>query len=850
VLSGVDPRVASEADAHVELSAIYTSLYTTQPEAGDEARLVSRGAEPADSLQSRPRASALEQLNRHPRLALLGDPGSGKSAFVNFVAQCLCGEALGHPAVNLQRLTEPLPPEGADRLPSREKPEPKRQPWDHGPLLPVMVTLRDFAARGLPPTGQPANAQHLVNFIKTELANTPVAEFGDHLEQTWFAGCLLLLDGLDEVPEAHQRRAQLKQVVDDFAATFGQARLLITSRTYAYQRQDWQLREFVAAQLAPFTSAQINLFVERWYAHIGPLRKLSAEKIKAQTAELSASIAGSHRLREFAERPLLLALMASLHAWRNGRLPEKRESLYNDSVDLLLETWERAKTVNGLPQPSLSEWLNVDRDKVRGLLNEQAYLAHARQPGLAGPADIPEGDLVMGLLRLTDNREVNPARLMDYLSQRAGLLLPHGVGVYTFPHRTFQEYLAACYLTDKNYPSEIAKLARQEPERWREVALLAGAKAARGGLFGVWALANKLCPRPPDPANVTNAEAYGAALAGQALAESIDIEKAADADEQSTLDRVRGWLVHILKTNALPAPERVRAGNTLAALRDSRFNPDLFYLPQEDLLGFVRIPAGKFRMGTRRADIPKLIEQFGGQKDDYDDETEQHTVELPDFYLARYPVTVAQFRAFAQDTDYTPKDEDSLRGLANHPVVNVTWHEALAYCDWLTERLRQWEGTPEPLKTLLNKEKWVITLPSEAEWEKAARGASGRLFAWEGDFDADKANVADTQIGNTSPVGCFANGATPEGVLDMTGNVWEWTRSHYKKYPYHPGDDREDLKAADSVSRVLRGGAFFDGAGYARGACRSWYLLLNWDGLIGFRVAASPFSETDGASSG
>ena len=113
-----------------------------------------------------------------------------------------------------------------------------------------------------------------------------------------------------------------------------------------------------------------------------------------------------------------------------------------------------------------------------------------------------------------------------------------------------------------------------------------------------------------------------------------------------------------------------------------------------------------------------------------DDEMPQHKLSLPRYYIARYPVTVAQFRAFVDASGYTPEDEDSLHGLLNHPVVNITWYEALKYCQWLTERLREWEGTPEPLASLLRQEGWQVTLPSEAEWEKAARGTDGRLYPW------------------------------------------------------------------------------------------------------------------------
>jgi formylglycine-generating enzyme required for sulfatase activity len=119
------------------------------------------------------------------------------------------------------------------------------------------------------------------------------------------------------------------------------------------------------------------------------------------------------------------------------------------------------------------------------------------------------------------------------------------------------------------------------------------------------------------------------------------------------------------------------------------------------------------------------------------------------------------------------------------------------------------------------------------------------VFAWGDDYDPDKANVSDTRLGDTSPVGCFARGATPEDLQDMTGNVWEWTRSHYKPYPYVFKDGREDLKAGDNILRVLRGGSFLNEARNAR--CASRYRYWHDPNIrsvdSGFRVVAVPFNS-------
>jgi formylglycine-generating enzyme required for sulfatase activity len=208
---------------------------------------------------------------------------------------------------------------------------------------------------------------------------------------------------------------------------------------------------------------------------------------------------------------------------------------------------------------------------------------------------------------------------------------------------------------------------------------------------------------------------------------------------------------------------------------------------------------------------------------------------------------VAQFQAFVQDSGHTSEDADSLRGLPNHPVVWVSWHEALAYCAWLTERLRTWEGTPEPLATLMRHEGWRVTLPSEAEWEKAARGADGRRYPWGDDPDPDRANYDDTGINATSAVGCFPAGASPYGCLDMAGNVWEWTRSLWGKgsdpefrYSYDAADGREDLEASDDVTRVRRGGAFWNDDRGVRCAARHWDLPSARHWRLGCRAVVLP----------
>jgi len=830
-LAGIDPKAASESKSNLNLAAVYTGLLTQTPEEHERREQQARLERPD---REERKLSALEQLNRHNRLVLLGDPGSGKTTFVNFVALCLAGEALGNPESNLKLLTTPLPQSEDD---ARRDKKAAPQPWDHGELLPVRVILRDFAARGLPPVGEQATSRHLWDFIAAELKAAGLEDFTPHLrKELQEQGGLLLVDGLDEVPGAEQRRVQIKQAVEQFARSFPKCRMLVTSRIYAYQKQEWQLNDFTVTTLAPFIPEQIRHFIDLWYAHIAVVRQQNQEDARGRAELLKREVFRNDRLMALAVRPLLLTLMASLHAWRGGNLPEKREALYADTVNLLLDWWESPKTVRdgrGQPvmqQPALAEWLRVDRDRVRELIEELAYEAHRSQPNLTGTADISQSRLVEGLMQLTQNPDVNPARLIEYLSNRAGLLLPRGVGVFTFPHRTFQEYLAACYLTRHMEPEVIAALACADVDRWREVTLLAVARATEGMAAGFWAIIDNLCPESLPPDCREDAKLWGAHLAGQALVESINLDRVSERNRQKA-NRVRDGLLTIVQQGKLPTRERALAGNHLAVLGDPRFRTDAFYLPDEPLQGFIHIPAGWFIMGSDKKKDSKA----------YDDEQPQHEVELGEYYIARCPVTVAQFKAFVESSKYKPQYPESLLGLPNHPVVRVTWYDALAYCDWLTAQLPRLPDLPPELKR-----GWRVALPSEAEWERAVRGTDGRIYPWGNEFDPNKANVDVTGIGGTSAVGCFPLGASPAGLLDASGNIWEWTRSLWGQdsgkpkftYPYCERlQQREDLKANNRLFRIIRGGSWNFDLWFARCATRGWSLPNTKDSSYGFRIS-------------
>jgi formylglycine-generating enzyme required for sulfatase activity len=234
-------------------------------------------------------------------------------------------------------------------------------------------------------------------------------------------------------------------------------------------------------------------------------------------------------------------------------------------------------------------------------------------------------------------------------------------------------------------------------------------------------------------------------------------------------------------------------------------------------LEFVRIPPGKFLMGSQEDN------RFADEN-----EKPQHSIEIPyDYWMARCPVTYRQFSAFVAATQAEIDLSTEQLEVLDHPVVKITWHEANAYSQWLNQQLA------DELRDL------TLRLPTEAEWEKAARGVYGYEWPWGNEWDAARCNSVESDKGVTTPVGAYSpRGDSPYGVADMVGNIWEWCHSLDRAYPYSVDDGRES--EADVGLRVVRGGAYRDSFAGTRCAYRSAFLPHRRHEAIGFRVVIAP----------
>ena len=762
--------------------------------------------------------------------------------------------------------------------------------------------------------------------------------------------CLVLLDGLDEVPsEADHKR--MIDLVQDFANRYvvvtQQAKdhniLVISSRKFSYEHGK-QLNGFQNSEVMEFDTPSIERFVYNWFdAEEGGMAELAPE--------LVAELKNNQRFLELARNPLLL-LLISHHYERERNLPELRAELYRHCIRTRITKWNTVRGTHGGRFGETVKW--------RMLRELALYLFQQEDKGLLWREDLLDWlDAFTQNLRLP--KDTTADILLDEVARTSGLIQEWAIDRYGFSHQTLQEFFAAeavdrlgadagadllavhlqnptwlevvllySGLTDNGKPllDQILQLAHQT-ESAQNLWLL-GAQCLAEGIQGIEsdilaAFANRLVILLQDEGtqSLTSAEsdlainslrafaaerlpAYVAALLeneadrdvllAQRLlpeeapelqaevdarlvtltdAEDDDIRQAAAAalgrSGRVSTAGIQALLTRLDDEDAAARAEACRAlgssqveDDAVAEALLDVYNNDvqdeprhaaleaLLLLGREADLEMVAVAAGEFLMGSVKQD------QFADN-----DEKPQHKLYLPAYVIDRTPVTNAQYGRFmaaggyansaywpeaeaagrwkgGNYIDYNDKPFDQPRywddekwNKPDYPVVGVSWYEALAYARWAGKRL-----------------------PTEAEWEKAARGTDGLIYPWGDTWQKDHANTEESGHKQTTPVEQYAEqGKSPFGVVDMAGNVWEWCSTRWRDerkqvytYPYSPDDGREDLSGGDDVWRVLCGGSWYNDKKLARPAARDRAVPWFGDNVYGFRCCAtsslSPGSES------
>ena len=777
--------------------------------------------------------SALQATIQHRRLVLLGDPGSGKSTFLNYLGLHLAQHNLNQDKRWL------------DRLPG--------WPAQEATLVPIIVVLRDFARR-LPPEN-PHEPQHLWHFIIHRLKAYNLDSVITSVQAHLLAGnALILLDGLDEVPK-QAARTWVCDAVQGFIDYYSQCRVIVTCRTLSYQNPTWQLANMETFTIDRFTSAKINQFIAGWYNELMALGVVRAEDSEGLREGLQKAIhQGS--LLPLAANPLLLTVMAQIHAFK-GSLPESRTVLYKEVVELLLSRWDEDTDLKKHLEEAKRNTLDLAR-----VLRRIAYMVHGRStqslPDALGKpvetdllADISESELINEFARLhpTGNRGWT-IEVVELIKLRAGLLIERAPQTYAFAHRTFQEYLAGAYLAQErsgNFIKEARRLATQEREVWREVILLAVGQLYHGGLGDLATplmLVAELCPKRQPRSRKAWELVW---LAGEVVEKLGEHQVQKSELGRDLYPRVVKRLVELLTHSRFTPIERAAIGRTLGTIGDPR--PGVGVQNKRPDLVWCEVPGGSFHMGGDR-----LVARgaWSGQ-----------TVEIPyTYHIAQYPVTYAQFALFVDAGGYRQEQYWTKAGwawrhtnqvmqpaywhdrdyhIANHPVVGLSWYECFAYTQWLTENLG-----------------YVVRLPTEAEWEKAARYPDGRDFPWGNELRSGAANVDETyehrrfatneidpnvKIGpynleRPTAVGVYADHASTLGLCDLSGNVWEWllsaqTSLFNARYNHQLP---EEVGIEGEGRRQMRGGCCLNDIARARLAYRASNPPATQDPTDGFRL--------------
>ncbi|MBP1466719.1 SUMF1/EgtB/PvdO family nonheme iron enzyme [Candidatus Chloroploca sp. M-50] len=785
--------------------------------------------------------AATEALADQPRLVVLGDPGSGKSTFVRHLAWALARRGLDQ--------ADP-----ATALPG----------WDAAlPLLPVLLPLRRLAGALATAT---VDAQTVVTLLRATLAEHGVAQPEDLLTDALVRGAvILLLDGLDEVllePTAQAaERATTLHAVQAFATRYPQVRMVVTCRTRAFTDDLQAVLGWPVTTLAPLTLGQVRAFVPAWYGELVAHGHLAQAQAAGLSDDLIATIAASPRLRAMAASPLLVTLMALL-LFRRGTLPRDRPALYEQILELLLGEWDKVRDGQNLADAlGRPDWTTA---RLRPLLDRLSYDAHAAGSSEDGRGRLGKSQIRDALIEFFEAAKLPEpwgaaGRCLDYMEHRSGLLAPDGPTSYVFAHLTLQEHCAGRHMLLSRDP--VAQvLARRGDDRWREPLFLGVGVVQATNPFLVEKVLRVLVDRREQGAAKPPARWYRDLILAAEVGVDRDWTYLAEqqVDVAGLQADLRDGLVTLLadRDQPLPVAERVRAGFLLGDLGDPRFpvTVEAWHAELAQRSTTFGPPAGYWCF------VPAGSYQIGGWEDD----EPAATLPLPAFWIARAPITVAQYAAFvaegygdAAQRWWTPKgwrwkqqeqhqqpwgwDDADFNG-ANQPVIGVSWYEATAFCAWLSERLA--DVLPAG---------WTLRLPTEAEWEVATAydaQSQRRPYPW-GDVapTPDLAISDGSRLDRPAPVGCCPAGAAACGAMDMAGNVDEWTSSRYAGYPGQADQEVKDF-TPDKSDVPLRGGSWRNGSTSVRCGARNWYHPYFWDDDLGCRVVAAPLVRTDVLNSG
>ena len=766
-------------------------------------------------------------------LLVIGDPGAGKTTLLKYYALCALED--------YTKLGFSVPVKVF--------------------YLPLRDLVRDKEGRcteNLPVT--------LAGWSEKHHQTIDVKVFNDWLNND---SSLVLLDGLDEISNIEERK-EVCRWIDNAFSGFRKAFFVVTSRATGYRKDEGieLASEYERADVQDFTPEQQERFLRNWFTAAflkEPCEKgfdeaRWQEKQKKEAGKRTTTIVAHLKveknkgLRQLAAIPMILQIMAIL--WKEREyMPESRVELYDAALNYLLEFRDKRRDI----KPLLSA---IDARQVLGPVS--LWMQERLKKDEAAKAEM-HSEMKEWLDTL--NTPPTAEAFCNYLVERAGLLVETGGKEYLFRHKSFREYLAGVQLKEDRPYEHIKTLVANFGNDWWEEPLRFFIASVDARVFD--AFMAKLFDSPQSDEMTPKQQLLLQTIIEEAKGKKIDalcnklLEPATTASRQrvildclkaigkpAALDVLQKFTVEARAKNRDVA-DRVEEvflalGGQLSLVQSEKSvggKPDSFRNPHELNAEYILIPGGNYRYSVT-----------------------DKIVDVPDAYFAKYPVTNKLYRffiawlqakespvlysAFTSELDAIANDNrwgDKFGGYFNNgknnlavlfrsrydedrkydgddqPVVGVTWYAARAYCLWLS---------------LLEGDNTLYCLPDEMEWEWAAGGTQGttgqkvRHYPWleaKGKPNSTFANY-NKNIGTTTPVGNYPEGATPEGLYDMAGNVDEWMENIHEKYV---------------SARALRGGSWGGVPGGLRCSARCYGVPAGAGDGVGFRVVcSSPLPET------
>ncbi len=617
--------------------------------------------------------------------------------------------------------------------------------------------------------------QHIANTLERPQPGDPatavdarwIAHFlashkGWELDEAFFADKLrdpdtLLL--LDGLDEAanQQRRVDMVKMIREAAGQYG-CRMVVTTRPGVHEGRA-TLEGFGVTSIDDLDNSGIDGFLLQWCRW---LKRGEESAAQAYYGEVRPAVAVP-AIRHLARNPLMLTSLAVLHLRRHP-LPEQRVKLYEQILDWLAEQ-------------AVDKHREYKKD---GLLERFGFLALGMLEWEGGRKLAIGIDDAAGLLTQGKESLAPMRRFLEQAQIDSGIVTLRS-GEITFWHRSFQEYLAARTMADLP-DAEIARRARTllYAAEGREVLPLVAGCMAEKAKQRLNLLFEDLTRDAVSQEQLEH-KAHAAGVLGNMLVDVLPFEYELSGPAVKLYFELRDAVVVIFEkggARGIGLKTRVAAAEAL-----DQASRDRLHTPREAAY-WKEIRGGRFTLGGDSGALRSLPER---------------SVTVGAFRIGRFPVTVWEYGEYLEETGAAaPPDWEDQSRHPGRPVVRVSWYQARDYCKWAG-----------------------CNLPTEEQWEVAARGAEGRIYPWGWEEpDEYRANF-NQMVGKPTPVGMFPDGNTPGDLADMAGNVWEWTRSD-----------------SDKETKWFRGASFAEAVWVLRAASRAGFDKPYWDFwdiFIGFR---------------